>query len=101
MRRLSRFERRTSSGTSWPWDSCPTASRPIALPAAHDDRLRARPHAELAEDGRHLVTHRLLALAQPLGDRAVVEALRDEMQHLALCRRQCPLEGDVFEPLLR
>ena len=62
--------------------------RPIYRGQRHDDRLRAAVHAELVEDHRQLVAHRLLALAETLGDRAVVEPLGDEVQNRRLGGRQ-------------
>src|SRR5258706_14669158 len=49
-----------------------------------DDRLRARFHAELVEDGGHHVAHRLLAEIEVRRDLVVVEATGEEFEQLAL-----------------
>ena len=47
-------------------------------------RLRACPHAELAEDVRHVAVHGVLAPVERPRDLAVRSALREKLQHLAL-----------------
>ena len=52
--------------------------------AGEDNRLGARPHAELVEDVRGVVADRLLADAQPLGDVIVAQPFGHQRQHLPL-----------------
>src|ERR1700730_1032268 len=54
----------------------------------HADRVRgslgAALHAQLGEQGRHVVLHRLLGQEHPLADLPVGQPLPDELQDLAL-----------------
>src|SRR5438876_1078389 len=56
--------------------------------AGEDDRLRAGLHAELVEDMRDVVAHRLLRKLELRGDLRVVQALRDALQDLAFPGRE-------------
>jgi len=47
--------------------------------------------AELAEDRGDVVADRALADTKPHADRGVVEALRDQLDHLTLARREITL----------
>src|SRR6185503_15999772 len=58
-------------------DSDPRLARP-------HDRLGARGRADLPEDVRDVIAHRLLADAEPLGYPAVAEAAGNEAEHLGL-----------------
>src|SRR5262249_48996950 len=55
------------------------------------DRLSTGAHLELAEDDGNLVPYRFCADAETRANRIVVEALRDQFQHLMLAR------GEVVE----
>src|ERR1051325_11724380 len=56
--------------------------------AGEHDRLRAVLHADLVEDVRDVVAHRFLGELEPRRDLRVVQALRDQLEHLPLARRQ-------------
>ena len=58
-----------------------------------DNRLGARPHAQLVEDVRDVVANRLVADRQSFGNLRVAEALGNERQDFALASRECGKGG--------
>src|SRR5918994_874102 len=70
-------------------DDCrATASAPEpAIPREHD-RLCAGPYAELVEDVRGVIAHRLLADIQALRDIRIAEPAAHEREDLSLARGQ-------------
>ncbi len=71
-----------------------TAAAEAGFTGAHD-RLGAPADAQLAEDGGDVVARGLLAHAQSLGDRGIVDALRDQLEHLQLAAGQLADIGRV------
>src|SRR5687768_1783666 len=56
--------------------------------ARGDDRLGAVLDLDLVEDARDVVADGLVGQAQARGDLGIVEALRDELEDIALARRE-------------
>src|SRR5215213_11207314 len=63
-------------------------SSPEAVIACKDDGLRAGPDAELVEQVRQVISHRLLTDPKALRDFGIAQPVREERQSFALARRQ-------------
>src|SRR5437762_8749106 len=61
-------------------------STPEPAVDGEDDRLGARPHAELVEEIGDVIADRLFADGEALRNLRVAEAFRDQRQHLPLAR---------------
>ena len=63
--------------------------------AGADDRPGAVRHTQLVEDASYVVAHRLLIQQEVVRDLRVVDALRDELEHLAGISRPCGILAAV------
>ena len=76
---------RTASG-SVSWVAFDSAAEPAI--AREHNRLRPRPHTELVEQVGEVVSDRLLADPEPLGDFGVAQSAGQQGERLALAPRQ-------------
>src|SRR5437899_81680 len=72
---VSRVQRRSAFG-----------SRKSPIPR-EDDRLRARPDAELVEHVRDVISNRLIADGEPVRNIRVAESIRQQEDNIAIPRR--------------
>src|SRR5689334_4945096 len=63
--------------------------------AREDDRLRARPHSQLVEDIRGVITDRFLADGETVRDIGIAQSLRNQPEDLPLAARQRGKYGRV------